>query len=541
MKYWPLSILFLIGEHAFCQLDDIPARMAVYASRNNADQLFVHTDKHIYTNNEYIWFSGWLLHCGNDSMPLHRLLSLALVPADTRTPGIQQKFFMRNGYSYGSMQLPDSIAPGVYKLIAYTNVMGPDSLPLALFTQDLSIRSIRKPDIVAAATILEDTTGKKDLLLTVRNKENYQPIAGAELWVWCGNSKTIKGITDKKGTYRLNLSLVDPGSTAFPIINTKVKYQGDITYLQNKWPSNTADRQLDARFFPEGGYLVTNTICRIGWESKSSAGEPATMRAIVFEDQQPIDTITTNEQGLGKFDLPVHTGVSYSIKPIAWPAELQLKKEGYLLPTVLSKGVTISIPKAITNDSLFCKISASGYSQVNIVVHNYRTVFKQQALALKQGVVRALLLLDDVPKGLTAITLLDTNNRPLAERIFFAHYNSKTICTVTPNQQAYEKRQKVTVSFQLSKNGQPVEGFASVASAQANRYNLSKQQDIESFTYLQSSLQHVPDYTNGEGYKNEDHLEKVLLVRGWRRYTWQEVLTDKQHPLPFIQQLSVEK
>ena len=534
MKFLPLSILFLFVNRAFCQ-EDIPAKMAVYASCKNSDQLFVHTDKHIYTNNEYIWFSGWLLNCGNDSMPLHRLLSLTLVPADTRIPGIQQKFFMNNGYSYGSMQLPDSIAPGEYKLIAYTNVMGPDSLPLALFTQDLSVRSIRTPDFVASATMLEDTTGKKELLIAVRNKENYQPIAGAELWLWCANSKTIKAITDKRGTYRLNLSLVDPGSAASAIIITKVKYHDEISYLQNKWPQKTMDRQLDMRFYPEGGYLVANAICTIGWESKTSAGEPVTTRAVVFDNQQPIDTITTNEQGLGKFYLTVHPGASYAIKPIAWPAELQLKIEGYSLPVVLTKGVAISVPHAIINDSLFCKVFASGYSQVNLVVHNFRTVFQQQVLAIKEGGTRVLLLLDDVPKGLTAITLLDSNDRPLAERIFFAHYNSKTVCTITPDKKAYEKRQKVTVSFQLNNNEQPVEGFASVACAQANRYDYSKHQDIESFTYLHGVLQNVPDYTNGEGYKKEDHLEKVLLVRGWRRYTWQELMANKQPPASFYE------
>jgi hypothetical protein len=71
MKYPFLCIFFLIFcAKVNCQTDSISLKMARYASSKNNDLLFVHTDKHIYTNNEFIWFSAWLLRCGIDSLPL---------------------------------------------------------------------------------------------------------------------------------------------------------------------------------------------------------------------------------------------------------------------------------------------------------------------------------------------------------------------------------------------------------------------------------------------------------------------------------------
>jgi hypothetical protein len=527
MKYLLTCILFLSIAHAFSQTDSIPAKMSAYASYKNTDLLFVHTDKHIYTNNEFIWFSAWLLRCGPDSLLLHRFLSLALVPADTRIPTIQQKFAITNGYSYGSMQLPDTIAPGEYKLVAFTNIIGRDSLPLALFTQDLSVRFLRANDFVAAATILEDTTGRKDLLITVRDKVSSKPVRDAELSIWCGNSKPINAKTNKDGQYRQNLLAIRPTNTTSTIVITKIKYGSDVEYIQHKWPGKAAERQLEMQFYPEGGYLVSNSPCHIGWESKSDQGEPVAIRAIVFEDQQPVDTIKTNERGLGAFTLIPHAGATYSIQPIAWPAGMQLKKEKYTLQPALSKGLAISLPQALAEDSLRFNVYATGYSQVTMVVHNFRTVFKQQEIRVKEGGMRRLLLLlGDVPKGLTAITLLDSNHRPLAERIFFAHYNSKTVCTITPDQKVYEKRQPVNITFQLTGNQLPAGGYASVACAQANRFDNSKHQDIESFAYLQAELQDMTVYNNSQGFSDLDYLENVLLIRGWRRYTWQELLTD---------------
>ncbi|THU37060.1 hypothetical protein FAM09_19090 [Niastella caeni] len=538
MRYFLVSILFLCMENTIAQMDSIPLKMEYYASFKNTDLLFVHTDKHIYTNNEFIWFSAWLLRCGNDSLPLHRVLSLALVPADTRIVRVQQKFVMTNGYSYGSIQLPDSIAPGECKLLAYTNMMGADSLPVALFTQDVSIRSLRQSDFVAAATILEDTTASKDLLITVRDKVTGKPVQNAELSLWSGNSKTITASTGKNGMYRQNLSALKPININSPMVITKIKYQGDVEYLQHKWPWTTSAPQLEMRFYPEGGYLVSNLPGNIGWESKSDQGEPVAISAVVFEDQRPIDTIKTNEKGLGNFKIVPHAGATYSIRPLAWPNGMKLKEEGYTLQTTLSKGMTISVPQAITGDSLWFNVYATGYSQVTMVVHNFQTVFNQQILPGKEGGVRVLLLLDDVPKGLTAITLLDSNGGPLAERIFFAHYNRRAKCAITPDKKVYEKRQQVKVTFQLTNNQQPIAGFASVACAQANRFDNSKHQDIESFAYLHAAIQDAPAFSTGQGYNDVEYLENVLLVRGWRRYAWQELLADNHQPpmyhTPFI-------
>ncbi|HEX6429146.1 MAG TPA: hypothetical protein VF008_15725, partial [Niastella sp.] len=534
MKHLLFCFLFLSIEKAFTQTDSIQLKMSAYASCKNSDLLFVHTDKHIYTNNEFIWFSAWLLHCGKDSLPLHRFLSLTLVPADTRIPAIHQKFAIADGYGYGSMQLPDTIAPGEYKLVAYTNVIGPDSLPLALFTQDVSVRFLRQSEFVAAATILEDTRGRKDLLITVRNKVTSKPVRDAELTLWCGNSKPINAKTDKDGMYRQDLLAMRPATTTSTIVITKIKYGGDVEYLQHKWPGKAAERQLDIQFYPEGGYLVANTPCTIGLESKTGQGEPVAIRAIVYEDQKPVDTIKTNERGLGAFTLIPHAGASYSIRPVTWPADMSLKKEGYVLAPTLLKGLALRLSQAIAGDSLQFNVYATGYSQVTMVVHNFQTVFQQQVIPVKEhGVRRVLLLLDDVPKGLAAITLLDSQHRPLAERIFFAHYNSKTVCTITPDKKTYEKRQPVNISFQLNNNQQLLAGFASVACAQANRFENSKHQDIESFAYLHAALQDLPVYGGGPASNDIDYLENVLLVRGWRRYTWQELMVGNDQPLAF--------
>jgi hypothetical protein len=144
-----------------------------------------------------------------------------------------------------------------------------------------------------------------------------------------------------------------------------------------------------------------------------------------------------------------------------------------------------------------------------------------------------LLLLDQIPKGLMAVTLLDSLDRPLSERIFFAHYNTKVNVQITPGKKTYEKREKVTLQFQLSNTDSATTGFASVSCAQANRFENGKQQDIESFVFLQQELMRLPPYVKGRGFNDAGYLEQVLLVRGWRRYHWKEIATDNTRPPAF--------
>jgi hypothetical protein len=163
---------------------------------------------------------------------------------------------------------------------------------------------------------------------------------------------------------------------------------------------------------------------------------------------------------------------------------------------VLANGAVMNVPNAITGDTLRLNVFATGHATVHLLVHNFQEVFKQQTLVLKAGGVRALLLLG-----------------------------------ILTEQKIYEKRQQVKVHFQLTSD-QPAEGWASVSCAQANRFENSKHQDIESFTYLNAALQDLPVYANG--YNNTDHLEKILLVRGWRRYAWQEAMAVNQQPVSFF-------
>jgi hypothetical protein len=519
-----LIICFSCTSAARCQDEDsMSVIMAKYSLAKNPDLLFVHTDKHIYSNNEFIWFSAYLLRLGRDPASLHRFMSVSLVQMDIKKPVLHQKFQLTGGWGFGSIQLPDSIAPGEYKLMVYTNLVDSDSLPLALFTQELSVRSLSQPDFVSSMNISEDTSGKKEIVVYVRDKVTNKPVADADVMFWAGQ-KTLTGKTRKDGSFHT----IDTGLTNTAegprIISAKIKYRGDVQYLQKEIAKKEQTDTLNIRFYPEGGNLLANAICRIGWESRTAKGEPISVKAVLFKNRIPVDTISTDVLGLGVFFIFCDASAQYSARVITLPENVRSKEEIYKLPAVLQKGLSLRVAKGIAGDSLSIVVYAEGYSMAKLVVHNFTTVFVAENIYVKPGGRPVLLLLDQIPKGPIAVTLLDSMNRPFAERIVFAHYDNKSTVTIQPDKKVYEKRQKVVLNFQLKNRDSACAGYASVSCAQANRFEDRKQQDIESFVFLQSQLQELPPYVKGRLYADTNYLENVLLVRGWRKYKWQEMM-----------------
>ena len=137
-----------------------------------------------------------------------------------------------------------------------------------------------------------------------------------------------------------------------------------------------------------------------------------------------------------------------------------------------------------------------------------------------------LVNLADVPKGLATITILDSLQRPCAERLFFAHSNEQSQLSLSIDKPVYTTRQKVTLKLKLgSVGGAPSKAVVSVACVQANRIEPNKANAIVSYYYLNRYLDKTP---LGQRYLRLDdvdkpYLEYALLIKGWTRYKWQDM------------------
>lgn len=202
----------------------------------------------------------------------------------------------------------------------------------------------------------------------------------------------------------------------------------------------------------------------------------------------------------------------------------------YNLPHILSSGPVIHIENALANDSLRIRLTSGITGKYFIAVHNYLQLYYYIPVVTNAAGRSVLINLHDLPKGLETITILDSLHRPCCERLFFAHFDKRPSVTIATDQEIYDKRQLVHLKLRLNGNSSDTtHGLVSIACVQRGRIESMKAKNIDSYVYLENELANLPAYR--EPIKlitdQKPFLEKLLLVKGWRKYTWQEMADSK--------------
>lgn len=296
-----LQLLFLItsGQEKTLTNDLLKKKFENYSVDKKDDHLFLHLDKTLYTNNEQIWFTGYLVNATN-TLNNHNFLCVYLCRDGGQEIQLQHRFVMENGISFGSLILPDSIAPGSYNLMAYTNVLNKNNKPIALFKQPITIESITEEPFTAAASLAKTEIKnfiKIEVNVEVDSKEKKKP----EVYFLNKNFKKELIKADSIGKYFITIPNDELEFYTANFLVT-VKYKDRIKYLTVNLPK-PKDQQTNVMFYPEGGYLINGIVNVVGWEVKSTKGTQINTSAVLYRGNDIVDTLRTEGYGIGRFKI----------------------------------------------------------------------------------------------------------------------------------------------------------------------------------------------------------------------------------------------
>jgi hypothetical protein len=101
-------------------LNTLTSLFSNYTLVRNQVDLYCHLDKNIYIHNENIWFAAYVLN-PDTAVKQHTLRAL-LVEESTKKIRASERYVIEGGrLAGGALFLPDSLPPGKYNFIAYTN------------------------------------------------------------------------------------------------------------------------------------------------------------------------------------------------------------------------------------------------------------------------------------------------------------------------------------------------------------------------------------------------------------------------------------
>lgn len=504
-------------------IDSLFKQVERYGINNHVPEMFVHFDKTIYSNNENVWLTAYLLDTTNVNK--NTTLIVNLIKDDTRTVALEDKFVMSNGLAFGNLFIPDSTAAGNYTFVAYTNLML-NGNPYIIFKQPVTIKTANQATFTAQLSPVDTAITSTEMKVRLMaNVSAVEVLPNAEVSYYIGSPANHllagKVKTDASGQYVFNVpsKILSPGNNK---IYVRVKHKGEEKEVIMSLP---VARQLPVvNFYPEGGNLVNNLQSVIGWEVKTADNIPLQVNAVLYKDDRAVDTIETNGYGMGKFLLVPKSGSKYVVK-------LNATGKSYDLPVILTSGSGITIQQGLANDTLNVILQHTKAEKLLLLVHNYRELFSATPIVMNSAFKRVKVLLNEVPKGINQITVIDSLGRPFAQRAFFAHYNRRQSLQINAGAD-FGTRQKVNVKIKLNNKDTAAMALVSISAVQENRVEVKKKNDIESYFYLNSQLGDLPIKENylGNDEADREFLENVLLIKGWARYKWADVLKTDNDP-----------
>ncbi|RYG49932.1 MAG: hypothetical protein EOO01_11825, partial [Chitinophagaceae bacterium] len=485
------------------------------AKRDPAKTLFLHLDKTLYTNNEEIFFSAYLLDDLRNTDTSSSILSTLLIERSTGKARLKKDFLIKGGLSFGSMILPDTIAPGSYTFVAFSPDTSKNGMPILRFEQSLVVLNIRDHLFDATLTLSEnsDQLGSVKLDVSLKFPESLKK----DIFTFNYTDESGKEIVIplKQGTNKLD---VKPARNAV----MRRSFTGAVHHQEQSRkfltvalprPDTTG---VKVRFFPEGGYMVDGRKNNVAFEV--SVGDRGVITtAYLFKNSSLVDSTSTSSAGIGKFLTSSSPKDKYHI---------QLKNSGsnhFPFPTAINTGVVIHVAKAVVNDTLLLEVQ-NGNIPGKIIIHNYEDIFGIAEISAGGPTTKKLtVLLDAVPVGLTAVTFVGQDEKPYAERLFFAHHDRLPTVKISHDSLNYKPRDSVFIKIKMNDhNGSPLQGILSAAVIQQNRLQPTNAQDIESYTHLGIPLGTLPPYMHGKGLADRSAMEEFLLVKSWRKYSWQD-------------------
>jgi len=137
---------------------------------------------------------------------------------------------------------------------------------------------------------------------------------------------------------------------------------------------------------------------------------------------------------------------------------------------------------------------------------------------------------ENLPDGISQITIFDENGIAQCERLVFVNHNDHMGISIKSDRQSYEQREKVELQIDLAVKGQDsVNAVFSITVYDKEKLSGTEAfgMNIKNYLLLSSDLKgHIynPDYYFQPGDSLiAAHADLLMLTQGWRRFTWQDI------------------
>ncbi len=310
--------------------------------------------------------------------------------------------------------------------------------------------------------------------------------------------------------------------------------------------------KIALQFFPEGGNLVDDLPSVVGFKTVDENGKSVSVKGIVFNEKgDSIVSFQDDKLGMGRFSIKPSKSVKYVAKIKLADGSLA----EFNLPQVQSNGIIVTLDNS--KDELPIRV----FAYLNLPLEQMPSSFFMLAHVRGKSVFANKISVTDknmrtfrtvIPRdkladveGIVTFTIFDDKGIPLCERLFFNQNALKRLdIAIKTDKASYKKREEIKIDIETKdKTGNPLSsnlGFvASTNSVAPPQYF----EHLMSYFLLRSDLKgHIESpsfYFQDTSKLAKKALDNLMLTQGWSRFTWQNIMKEKQDSILFLPEYCV--
>jgi hypothetical protein len=291
---------------------------------------------------------------------------------------------------------------------------------------------------------------------------------------------------------------------------------------------------LKAEFFPEGGHLVAGLTSRVAVHVTNQMGAGVTAKgAVVNKSGLKTDTVVkfqTSMFGMGSFYFKPDLNAKYAI--ILFDARGRLISGS--LPEIQSSGYVMTVADTLNGFSKV-RVNSSVQNVISLLIHCRGKIIFAGKMPIMSGKAEFIVDRKSWPDGISHLTIFNSENTPVAERLIFKK-PALTPLKLKVAQSFYTTRARISLGIE---NQTSSDALYSVSVYRAD--SLHVENSIESSLLLTSDLHGAiesPDFYFSGHPQVEMYLDLLMMINGWRRFKWTDVLDDKKAVIAYLPEIT---
>lgn len=466
------ALLFGVSMASYAgNIEDVRQALEASSLSQVQEKVYIHTDNQCYFVGDTLWYKAYVVRADNHQpTDMSRLLYVELLSPDGLVVERQQIIVSPKGYTCGQFALRDSLYSGYYELRAYTRWM---------------------------------------LNFNVR----HHRYSTHDTWLFYSKQMAADYFRIWDGLYSRVLPVYSKPEEAGDY-DARRMYQRPKTRLPRVKKDN-----LIVNFYPEGGHLVEGVDNQVAFDVTDQHGEAVNIRGTVSSADVPAMNIKTEYMGRG----------SFMVKPTGKRLKATFTWKGKQYTADLPKAEASGAVMRLDGSRLYVtavQLPAGRQYGVSVLCRGSLKHFQQVDLSSGSAIID--LPVDELPTGVCDVTLFDDEARVLADRLFFVNHGEQQQNLITAPivaTKTYEPYEKIEIPVQCQGVNEPTNISLSIRDTNTDEPTYDDGNLMTSLllsSELRGFIAHPAYYFESDDAQHRRHLDLLMMVQGWRKYSWQE-------------------